>query len=505
MCESTFLSCFLVLTILAGGCQARPHTRALRQEEGISEPIPNKKPGPASDLCLAIARGEIARAKSMIWDGVDVNGRDEVGDTPLHRAAWHGRNEVAELLIAKGANVNAEGQQGSTPLHDALSGEFDWAASELVEAKFPDLDADENRYFKLAEKLARKRQIAMVKLLIAHGADVNAEDDFAETPLGAAVIAAPKYTFDPGIVRILIDNGADVEPAAAGLGFTTVEVAELLIANGADVNARGELGNAPLHWAASNGYKNLAKLLVNRGADIHVKNDYGRTPLHSAAAFGQTQMARFLLKRGADISAKDQYEHTPLYEAARGMYNKNETVEFLISKGAETNRTIAIILKTGSTPLHEAAEKGETQRIKALIARGDDINALDNRGFTPLHCSVKNGHKDAVELLVSRGANINAMDDMGITPLHAAVSEGHKNIVEFLISKDADVNAEDAFGFTPLSEGVYEGRIDIVELLIRSGADVNVKSASVCTLLSTARRRGHKEIVKLLLEHGAKE
>ena len=65
----------------------------------------------------AAKEGDLAKVKSLITEGSDVNVRDEIGFTPLHFAAYWGYKDVAGLLILKGANVNAADNKDTTPLH----------------------------------------------------------------------------------------------------------------------------------------------------------------------------------------------------------------------------------------------------------------------------------------------------------------------------------------------------------------------------------------------------
>ena len=104
----------------------------------------------AADLHEAVQSGDLARVREAIAGGADVNRPDGLGATPLHDAAWNGNREIAACLLEHGANVKARhAEGGSMPIAYAVI----------------------------------KNDLAMVELLLAHGADVKAADNYAATPL----------------------------------------------------------------------------------------------------------------------------------------------------------------------------------------------------------------------------------------------------------------------------------------------------------------------------------
>jgi len=140
-----------------------------------------------------------------------------------------------------------------------------------------------------------------------------------------------------------------------------------------------------------------------------------------------------------------------------------------------------------STALHTAAQKGQIEVARFLLANGADIEAKTrNQGWTPLHWSVFEGHKAMVDFLLSQKADVQATDNNGATPLHLAARKGFKSVMELLLDHHAEVDARDNSGETPLHYAAASGNTAIIELLIGQHADVNARKQGGATPLIKA-------------------
>ncbi|MEG5045844.1 ankyrin repeat domain-containing protein [Microcoleus sp. B4-C1] len=304
----------------------------------------------------------------------------------------------------------------------------------------------------------------VAELLIAKGADVNAKDTFGGTPLHSAALS------------------------------DRIEVAQTLIAKGADVNAWGEtqfelcnfICTTPLFWARST---EMAKLLIAKGADVNAKNKYGMTPLHMARS---KAIAKILLAAGAKINIKEDNaqngKSTALLHNAAHIGFK-ELVQQLIKDGAN----VAIRDDYRRTPLHYAT----TKEVAALLML--DVNARDKSGNTPLHLAVDRGSQDIAELLIANGAGVNVRNENGQTPLYRAIAIGHNEIAALLINNGTDVNNIDGSGTTPLHKAAHYGTVKILKLLIAKGAEINIQDNQRKTPLDIAVDLKLQDTVALLI------
>jgi ankyrin repeat protein len=291
-----------------------------------------------------------------------------------------------------------------------------------------------------------------------------------------------------------------------------------LIQQRADVNAPESDGTTALHWAARSGNAELLGALLRAGAKASASNRYGMTPLLLASSNGDAAIVDALLKAGARADAAGPEGETPLMLAARS--GSVAAVNLLLEAGAAVG---AKEQWQGQTALMWAAADNHAGVVKALAARGADVNGRSNvleppkreildfrtdknglalqtllttfprGGLTPLLFAARQGSLDAARALIEAGADVNLSDPDGISPLVLAIRNGHYDVAAVLVEKGANVNAGDRVNRTPLymavdmhsldwiqnrpapkSESALDS-LDIVKLLLARGANPNVQ------------------------------
>jgi len=185
--------------------------------------------------------------------------------------------------------------------------------------------------------------------------------------------------------------------------------------------------------------------------------------------------------------------------------------------------------------LISAAAEGDTNKIKAFLDLGTDVNTTTWEGVTPLMFAAQNGHLRAVEIfidegadlnlkpynqidalmgasiaghvhvadtLILNGANVNTRNIDGVTPLMYAAAYDHYILCDVLLFYGAKLNTTDNFGNLPIHFSIFYGNPEITRLFIEKGADKDVTDLEGYTPLMIAAQNGHLELVAYLIEAG---
>ena len=530
----------MVAALIRAGADVNAHGdgNVLRRENRITP------------LHIAVRYGNIAAITALVSAGADVNaeqnsedstrywhtdfaGAEELGATPLHGAKTA---DVVHYLVSEGANIDAQDAAGLTPLHCAISrGNMDVVVA-LIHGG-ADININACGYTPLRQAVAAGRfgTADAVSLLIKSGAWINAGN-----PLHEAVSQGR-----PDAVATLVRAGANVrarDMARDMDGATPLHIARdekvvaMLIGAKANVNAKDNNGDTPLHRAVF-GDESMVAALIKAGADVNAQNKEQLTPMDFAIAVGDKDAVAMLAEAGAHDKGGSTHQDTRLH--MESLWGSGENIPNLIKAGADVNARG----KHLATPLHRAASRGREDdtwydsTISKLIEAGADVNAKDDKQRTPLDLAILGCHYDAAKRLreagavvntqddrqdmplhhsfvapdevsafIDGGADVNARDEWGRTLLHTAKSA---DVVALLAKAGADVNAREVSSQqTPLHSALFQcedvvAAVAVVTALIRAGADVNAKDGRQRTPLHRAASGGYADAVPVLIEAGA--
>jgi ankyrin repeat protein len=358
----------------------------------------------SDDWYTAIRTDDLTKLAAFAAQPGSVNLKDDRGMTPLMYAAVTGSPAAMKLLIDRGADVNARNAFDSTALM--------WSATDI-------------------EK---------VRMLVEHGADVNAVSKQGNMPL----LLAAMSDRSAAIVKLLIAKGADVK-AVNGGKVTTVfaaaqggdlETIRMLVDAGVDVNAAMVVGLTPLMNAVGNGNVAAVKLLLAKGANVNavsapvlgaVKNgpiELGKfTALINAATEGKPELIKLLLDAGADVNARDIRGMTPLMLAIATDHQHPDVVAMLLAKKPD----VSVKDKYGDSALDWAKKFGDRSNMDALKRAGATESAA-KPAVVPTPAPVE--LKPAVE----RGIALLEKTNTGFFVNGGCSSCHHQNVTDFAVS-----------------------------------------------------------------------
>lgn len=424
-------------------------------------------------LHWAVRQDDAETAMLLIHAGANVQAVTRLGVTPLALACENANAAMIRLLLGAGANVNFAGPNGETALMIATR----LGNAEPMQALL-DGGANVNAKDTAAESTAlmvaiRENHAEAVKLLIAHGADVS-----ARTRVGAKPASRPPNagggSHGAGIIRGGVPERGQQDPTPGGMSPLLyaardgrIEIAQMLVAAGADVNQAEANQIDPLQMAIENDHVDVAKFLLDHNANINAADAWGRTPLWLAVEMRNLDTDK-LGENGVDRASV-----LTLIEALlnRGANVNARTTEYPpIRRWIMTLNDLSWVDITGQTPFFRAALAGDVTAMKMLLAHGADPKIATLAGTTSLMAAAginwvegqtytesKESLLEAVKLCADLGVDVNAANSMGLTAVFGAANRGSNDIVEFLVGKGARLDVKDKEGRTPLvwAQGVF--------------------------------------------------
>lgn len=302
----------------------------------------------------------------------------------------------------------------------------DFRAELKEEAPLPPVDPKVTAFISAVRSGATRD---VEKMLAADHGLAKVRDREGSTPLHHAAGFAPLAT-----VKLLLDNGADVNAknrrASTPLHWAIRDEAKvrLLLERGADLNAKQADGRTPLYQAASlaNG-DSILRLLLSKGADPALATANGQTPLMTASGRGNVEAMQLLLEKKADVNARSGTGATALMGAAGS--RDPRAVQLLLEKGAEVNA----LTKRHESALANAATAGVEECVKLLLNKGAQVNVPDDRGYSPLMYAAASESMNAgiVKMLLAKGADPNSTGE-GETARTLAAKRGDTEVARLL-------------------------------------------------------------------------
>ena len=357
--------------------------------------------------------------------------REASAKTPLMRASARGHLPCMERLVKAGADFATADRQGRIALHHAI------------------LEGQAEAVRWMAERFR-------------------------------LVTAYPGVPLPPGPLEITNTDGQGSLAIAAATG--RVDIIEILIGAGANLDGGDRQNRTALFAAITNEHADVASVLVSRGAHINHKDKLQDTPLLCAARSGPPEIVTMLLSAGADRTAKDENGDAAIHHAAR--HGQLEILEMLYM----TKEDLEVKNNIGERPLHAAAAANSFHVVKALLLVGCEPNAWTEPpakrrrslplASAPLHYACRGGHYDVANALIDHGAAVISNLEDGTSPLMLAVEACDLATVVLLLERGVSVNAANSSSnLTALHMAVMKpGSLDIVKQLLNFGANPQLRN-----------------------------
>jgi len=388
---STSLTCLMFDTYNQGCCQSQEEVQCKFRESPFvtyaarywGDHVRNADRETLNDLALVFLKAERKRSSAYqicqfmrnhkvgLWEAEEAKSRNG-----LHMAAFFGLEAIGLQLLKSGElDIDSLTKNGENALMiSAARGQTDFVLMLLGQEADPSM----NGHFGTAmDCAAESGKTQAVVALLESGTDPNVKNQRGQTALHLATGAG-----HPHVMRALLSRGADLNAGSdhtrnvlfsAIVWEQSIDVLNILLEYGADIDARYTGGRTMLHLAAERNCVAFINLLLARGAPREALSSQGVTALYSAAEFEHHEAVQILASECANVDAADRDGRTPLLLAT--IRNQERIVQILLDAGAD----VATKSNTGLSAL-ESAVNNPSRIAAQLVLRHFLINtphALD--------------------------------------------------------------------------------------------------------------------------------
>lgn len=319
------------------------------------------------------------------------------GDTALHRAAACGNTGVLKLLLSNGADITAKDRAGNTSLHLASSSRIDIIY-------FGRFNVWKLRTWSRMEQNARTSETSLnvIRLLLDHGANVNAVNSQGEMALHLSVETSQKP-----LTQLLLARNADVilkcrnlkAPLTLAIINGDDEMTQILLEHDLQRQVQCGILDEAMRIAAFEGQLSLLKMLLARSPEQPAPDQEGRNLLHMSAYGGSLKCFQGIENSGFDLEAMDRRKRTCLHIAAAGRRPGSCAIlEYLLRRGLNPSQSDV----DGWTPLLWAAKAGNITNIGRLLEADAGRFYQGDREWIPFAIATYHGNSRAAAILRPR-------------------------------------------------------------------------------------------------------
>lgn len=292
-------------------------------------------------------------------------------------------------------------------------------------------------------------------------------------------------------IQSYLDDGVDIDIVTNDKTALIVAIEkrflttiQQLINYGANVN---NMDISPLHYACKLGNIEIIQLLLGNGADINLINNSGKSPIYYACKHGNIELIKYLIEHGANFNDISIINH--LINAIDN--NDIELLKYYIEHGANINEEDS----NGYSLLMYSCMNNKYDMVKYLIDNGADVFDTDNYKYTTLHHSCK-ASVNIVQCLLDRVQQIldSNEDNMSVSQYVNIRAIDNEDI-------DSDSDEDNSEKTTALILAVSENNIEVVKLLLNNGADVSIRNEDKQNALHMALTQKNKEIFNILFDY----